>query len=49
MENIQVYLRLRPRNEAEILAEDAKIWEMQENTVVTNNQLYEDLISKTPK
>jgi hypothetical protein len=35
-ENINVYLRLRPQNESEIMQSDSNIWEINENSVRVN-------------
>lgn len=48
-ENIQVYLRLRPQNEAEVLADDCKIWDIQDTTVRVNTHVYDELISQNSK
>lgn len=45
-ENIQVYLRLRPLNEAETANNDHKIWEVQENSVRVDTQVYDESATK---
>lgn len=45
-ENIQVYFRLRPQSEAEISNNDQKIWEIQDNSVRINTQVYEEASNK---
>lgn len=48
-ENIQVYLRLRPQNEVEKTSGDCAIWEVQDNAVRVNTQVYDDLMAKNSK
>lgn len=45
-ENIKVYLRLRPQNESEISSNDSNIWEVLENSVRVNTQVYDESTTK---
>jgi hypothetical protein len=45
-ENIQVYFRLRPQSESEIINNDQKIWEIYNNSVRINTQVYEEASNK---